>query len=248
MTFADRHDAGRQLADRIAQLVAERGWLEPPPVVVGMARGGLPVAQEVAVRLGGPLDVVVVRKIGCPWQPELGVGALAEGEVMVTADALIAELGLRAEEIAPVVDRERRELARRVARYRGGRAPVDVAGRVVVLVDDGMATGGTAQAAIRSLRTRGAAVVIVGFPVGPRDAAARLGSEADALVVVSQPAYFMAIGEAYRDFHQITDEEVEAILGAMVASAPAPATPDATEARVTDPPGGSIIGAEGGGP
>jgi predicted phosphoribosyltransferase len=217
--FRDRRDAGRQLAPLLATELGARD--RGAPVVIGLARGGLPVAAEVAERLGAPLDVMIVRKIGVPWQPELGVGALAEGGVRVLNDALIAEIGLRTEDIDGVVAREQRELERRVARYRGDRPPVDVTGRTAIVVDDGLATGYTAWAAIEALRARGAARVILAVPVAPPDTVAALARIADRVVAVAQPTDFMAIGEFYRDFSQESDEDVIAILAAHRPPAPA---------------------------
>lgn len=206
MYFADRRDAGRQLADR---LDSRRG---ESPIVIGMARGGVPVAAEIAERLDAPLDVIVVRKIGCPWQPELGVGALAEGGALVRDDALIADLGIAPRELDAVVTRERRELARRVERYRADRPPLDVAGRTVILVDDGLATGGTARAAILALRERGASPIVLAVPVAPGDTVRRMQSLADEVVVLATPDWFGAIGLFYLDFGQTSDEEVVAAL------------------------------------
>ena len=214
MRFADRTDAGRRLAEHLATL---SGIADRTPVVVGMARGGVVVAAAVAERLGAPLDVIVVRKLGCPWQPELGVGALAEGGITVIDQELVTELGIGAESLAAVVERERRELARRVERYRGRRPPIALDGRTVVLVDDGIATGGTARAAVASLRARGASRVIVAVPVGPPDAAARLAGLTDAVVVLERPRWFAAIGEAYRTFDQVSDDAVVRTLDGAAA-------------------------------
>ena len=161
MVFRDRQDAGRRLAERLAAHAPDR------PVVVGMARGGLPVAALVAQRLVAPLDVIVVRKIGLPWQPELGLGAIVEGGAATFNEALMAEVGVRRDELEEVVRRERAVLEERVQRYRGGRPPIPVEGRVAILVDDGLATGFTARAAIAALRARGASRVILAVPVAP---------------------------------------------------------------------------------
>lgn len=208
--FKDRRDAGRQLATR---LIREINALERErPVVIGLARGGLPVGAEIANQLGAPLDVMIVRKIGVPWQPELGVGAIAEGGIRVLNDELIAEIGLRSADIDGVAAREQIELDRRVERYRGGRPAVDVAGRTAIVVDDGLATGFTAWAAIEALRARGAARLIVAVPVAPPDTVARLAAVADRVIAVAQPKAFMAIGGFYRDFTQASDDEVMEIL------------------------------------
>jgi putative phosphoribosyl transferase len=208
MRFADRTDAGRQLAGRLQHLPAEG------PVVVGLARGGVPVAAEVARALGAPLDVLVVRKLGCPWQPELGVGAIGEGGVAIVNQPLAASLGLTAREIDAVAKREGAELQRRLGRYRAGRPALPVAGRTVVLVDDGLATGSTARAAVRVLRGRGAGRVVVAVPVASRQALRALRRVADEVVVVQAPAWFVAIGQFYADFAQVSDQEVIRLLAA----------------------------------
>jgi predicted phosphoribosyltransferase len=214
--FQNRRDAGRQLAKLLTH---EFAGAAEPPLVVGLARGGLPVAAEVADALGTPLDVLVARKLGLPWQPELGVGAIAEGGPRVLNQALIAEVGLDAAEIDDVTRRETQELERRVARYRGGRPPLPVTGRTVIVVDDGLATGYTARAAIEAVRARGAARVVLAVPVAPVESVERLREVADRVVVVDTPAAFMAIGEFYNDFSQTSDEEVIAILDAHRAPA-----------------------------
>jgi putative phosphoribosyl transferase len=204
--FKDRSDAGRQLASRLARYTA----LEP--VVVGLPRGGLPVAAEVADRLGAPLDIIVVRKIGLPWQPELGIGAVAEGGIRVLNDVLVEEVGIEPIELEAATARERVELARRVHRYRGERSAVPVDGRVVIVVDDGLATGYTARAAIEAIRRGGARRVILAVPVAPEDSVAAMRGVADEVVVVDTPPRFFAIGDFYEDFAQTSDEEVVSLL------------------------------------
>ncbi len=213
--FADRRDAGRQLADRLVPYAGLR------PIVIAMPRGGVPVAAEVAERLGAPLDIIVVRKIGCPWQPELGIGAIAEGDVRVLNDALIADTGVGPQALEDVTARERAELARRVSQYRGERPALPLEGRVAILVDDGLATGYTARAAIAALRARGAERVILAVPVAPKDSLEALRSLVDEVVVVETPAWFSGIGEFYDDFSQTSNEEVVALLegAASVAGA-----------------------------
>jgi putative phosphoribosyl transferase len=206
--FTDRRDAGRQLA---RLLVPSAG---PTPVVVALPRGGVPVAAEVADRLGAPLDIIVVRKLGSRWQPELGVGAIAEGDVRVLNETLVRAEGMSAQDIDVVTAREQAELERRVRRYRGGRPPVDVAGRPVIVVDDGLATGYTARAAIEALRRRGATRITLAVPVAPEDASQAMLDVVDEVVVVETPAWFFAIGEFYEDFSQTTDDEVDALLAA----------------------------------
>jgi putative phosphoribosyl transferase len=204
--FKDRSDAGRQLASRLARYTA----LEP--VVVGLPRGGLPVAAEVADRLGAPLDIIVVRKIGLPWQPELGIGAVAEGGIRVLNDVLVEEVGIEPIELEAATARERVELARRVHRYRGERSAVPVDGRVVIVVDDGLATAYTARAAIEAIRRGGARRVILAVPVAPEDSVAAMRGVADEVVVVDTPPRFFAIGDFYEDFAQTSDEEVVSLL------------------------------------
>lgn len=204
--FKDRLDAGRQLA----RLLAPYAALEP--VIVGLPRGGVPVAAEVADRLGVPLDVIVVRKIGCPWQPELGIGAIAEGGVRVLNDALVGEVGIEPIELEKATAREVEELERRVRRYKGERSSVAVDGRVAILVDDGLATGYTARAAIEAIRRRGARRVILAVPVAPEDSVAAMRGVADEVVVVDTPTWILSIGEFYEDFAQTSDEVVVSLL------------------------------------
>ena len=203
--FKDRRDAGAQLAQLLIGKASSR------PVIVGLARGGVPVAAEVAARLRAPLDIIVVRKIGCPWQPELGVGALAEGNVQIVNVPLVYDLAIGRDELHEAFAREQAELARRVRTYRGDAGPISVAGRTVIVVDDGLATGYSARAAIRALRRRGASRVILAVPVASQEAVSALRRYADEVVVVSTPR-FLAIGECYEDFSQTSDEEVVRLL------------------------------------
>jgi putative phosphoribosyl transferase len=216
--FLDRQDAGRQLGRRLA----ETG--EESPIVLGLPRGGLPVALEVARALGAPLDVLVSRKLGAPESPEYGIGAIAEGGAVFLREDAVREVGLSEREVAEIAEREGVEVERRVRRYRGGRPPIDVRGRTVILVDDGIATGGTARAAVKALRARGAGRVVLAAPVVARRTAEQLAPEVDALVCVALPETFFAVGEWYEDFRQTTDEEVEACLTA--ARAPDAPPPD----------------------
>jgi putative phosphoribosyl transferase len=214
MTFRDRVDAGRRLAERLAVHSGESA------VVVALPRGGVPVAAEVAKALGAPLDVLVVRKLGCPWQPELGMGAIAEGDITVRNEDLIERIGVDDATIRAVADRERAELDRRVRRYRGDRPPVPVEGRTAILVDDGIATGSTARAAVDVLRRRGASRVVLAVPVAPREAVIALGDVADEVVAVETPRLFMAIGQFYDDFTQTSDDEVATLLAERSAERP----------------------------
>ncbi|GAA3089830.1 phosphoribosyltransferase family protein [Streptomyces roseofulvus] len=206
MYFADRVDAGRQLADRLGHL------RDHDVVVLGLPRGGVPVAAEVAEALGAPLDVCLVRKLGVPSRPELAMGAIGEGGVRVVNDEIVRGGGVTARELEAVEERERRVLADRARKYRGSRRPVPLEGRTVVVVDDGLATGATALAACRAVRAGGAARIVLAVPVAPRDWTARLGGEADETVAVHTPAGFTAVGQFYREFDQTPDAEVVALL------------------------------------
>jgi putative phosphoribosyl transferase len=224
--FADRRAAGRLLAARLRHALPAPGGRqaegEPSgaspdladtrPLVLALPRGGVPVAREVADALAAPLDVLVTRKIGYPRQPELGVGAIAEGGEPVYDDEFLRRLGLSRGDLAPVVARERAELDRRVRVYRGGRPPPDVAGRLVVLVDDGLATGVTARAALRSLRSRSAGQTVLAVPVAAPSSAAAMLSEADSVVALALPGTFRAVGEWYVSFGQLTDSDVLKLL------------------------------------
>lgn len=229
--FEDRHDAGRQLARHLDRYAALQ------PIVVGMPRGGVPVAAEVAHRLSAPLDIVVVRKIGCPWQPELGIGAIAEGGVRVLNDALVQDLGVRPDQLEAATAAETVELARRIRRYRGDRAAVPVGGRTVILVDDGLATGYTARAAIETLRQAGACRVILAVPVAPRESVTALRNVADEVVVVTSPRWFQGVGQAYREFAQTSDDEVVAVLeGAAEGAARPSSAPRRALSKSSQPP------------
>src|SRR6266508_4719610 len=223
MLFRDRADAGRRLAERLQRYRAEA------PVVVGLPRGGVPVAAEVARALDAPLDVLVVRKLGCPWQPELALGAVGEGDVTVLNQQLIAGIGLGREEVEAVARAERAELDRRVGRYRRGRPAEPVQGRTVIVVDDGLATGFTARAAIGVLRRRGAGRVVLAVPVAPPQAIRVLRGVADQVVAIETPKRFEAVGQFYADFPQTTDQEVARLL-AHPSIVPVP-----TAAAVDDP-------------
>lgn len=205
--FADRAAGGRALAALLVETLsgeAPGGRL----VVLALPRGGVPVAAEVARALDAPLDVLVVRKLGVPGQPELGMGAIGEDGVRVLNDDVVWALRIPADAIARVEARERAELDRRAARYRGGAPMVGIDGATVVLVDDGIATGGTARAAVAVARAHGAARVVVATPVAPDDTVRELLGVADDVVVCRTPAGFQAIGKWYDDFRQTTDEEV----------------------------------------
>jgi len=203
MRFRDRRDAGRKLADVVGRL----GLVDP--VVLALPRGGVPVGFEVAAALGAAFDVFVARKVGAPRNREYGIGAVAEGGAVVATDA-VAALGLTTAEFDRLADAERGELDRRVEQYRGGRPPVDVTGRGVVLVDDGLATGVTAAAALRALRDRGPSRLVLAVPVCAPETAQRMRdlALADDVVCVTAPIDFYAVGQWYDRFEQTTDAEV----------------------------------------
>jgi putative phosphoribosyl transferase len=206
--FADRADAGRHLAAGLHK------YRDRDVVVLGLPRGGIPVAYEVATALGAPLDVLVVRKLGVPFQPELAFGAIGEGGVRVLNEAMLRRIGLSAADIAAVEDAERSELRRRVDAYRGGRPGVPVAGRVALIVDDGFATGATARAAALVARAHGAETVVLAAPIGAADTVADLQTVADDVVCLGAPPGFQAVGQGYDDFDQTSDEQVCALLAA----------------------------------
>ena len=213
LPFPDRRAAGRMLAERLADAVDLDQWAERT-VVLGLPRGGVAVAREVAAVMGLPMDVIVTRKIGYPSQPELGVGAIAEGLREPVYDArLVGRLGLAPEDLAEVVAAEQAELDRRVRIYRGGSPLPPVAGWFVIVVDDGLATGSTARAALRSLRAAQAAHLVLAVPVAPWAAAESLRAEADQVIVVVTPSRFSSVGEWYLAFGQLTDADVLALLG-----------------------------------
>lgn len=211
--FEDRADAGRKLAERLAGLqLAGKLMLGARPIVLGLPRGGLPVARLVADRLGAELDVCLVRKLGVPWQPELAFGAIAEGGCQVLDEALVRQCKLRPEEIAEMAAAARQEIERRARLYRPGHPPPDVHGRVAVIVDDGVATGSTMLAAIRTLRHQGAERIVVAVPLAARESLVLLRGEADQVVCLDTPEPFYSVGTWYEDFTQVGDEQVRNIL------------------------------------
>jgi putative phosphoribosyl transferase len=214
--FSDRGDAGRQLAARLRRLAGK------PVVVLGLPRGGVPVAAAVAKALRAPLDVIVVRKLGVPFQPELGMGAVGEDGVTVINARIVAAAKVPDAALAAIAERERAEVARRAQRFRGGRQRVPLAGKAAVIVDDGIATGSTARAACQVARALGAARVVLAVPVAPPGWQDRIGRDADELVAVDTPAQFYAIGQFYRDFAQTSDEEVVACLEHAATEGPGP--------------------------
>jgi putative phosphoribosyl transferase len=205
MRFRDRSDAGRVLARHLAHL------READPVVVGLPRGGVPVAAEVAAALEAQLDVVLVRKIGAPHRPELAVGAVGEDGVTVRNGVVLRELGLTWDDLAEQVEREREEIRRRAATLRPGPRP-DLRTRTVILVDDGIATGATVIAALRILRDLGAAHIVLAVPVAPPDSLEILAPLADEIVCPATPRRFTAVGQWYDDFTQVPDDQVRKLL------------------------------------
>ena len=200
--FADRVEAGRRLAAQLATVV------DTPVVVLGLPRGGVPVAAEVAAALGAPLDVIVVRKLGVPHQPELGMGAIGEDGVRVINAEIVRATRVTEDDLRQVEARERGELERRARAYRGDRSRLPLDDRVAVIVDDGIATGSTAKAACMIARAHGARRVVLAVPVAPPGWDQRMGDAADAYVAVETPEPFLAIGYFYDDFDQVSDDEV----------------------------------------
>jgi putative phosphoribosyl transferase len=204
--FLDRSDAGRRLGERLEKF---RGQ---DVVVLGLPRGGVPVAAEVARALAAPLDVVVVRKLGVPFQPELAMGAVGEGGVLVVNERVVALSGATPDELAQIEQRERTELDDRVRRFRGDRPRISLAGRTAVLVDDGIATGSTARAACDVARALGATRVVLAVPVAARDTLRQLAADVDELICLEAPRDFAAVGQFYADFRATRDEEVVELL------------------------------------
>ncbi|WP_031506194.1 phosphoribosyltransferase [Streptomyces megasporus] len=216
MRFHDRREAGRRLAEPLRDLRLG-GELEHP-LVLALPRGGVLVGDEIARVLHAPLDVLVARKIGAPFNPELGVGAIAGEGPPLFAERSLAMLGLTVEGLAPQVERERAELRRREELYRGGRPAPDVHGRTVIVVDDGLATGVTARAALRAVRALGPARVVLAVPVSSPQAATALEPEADRLVCLARPPSFQGVGQWYADFTQVDDDEVVSTLRASAGA------------------------------
>jgi putative phosphoribosyl transferase len=202
----DRADAGRRLAARLT------GYANEDPIVLALPRGGVPVGAEVSRSLGAPLDVFIARKLGAPGQPELGIGAVAQGGVLALNERIVRALKLSEEHVRRAAEEELREVERRLRLLRGDRPEPEVRGRTVILVDDGLATGATARAAILALRERGPRHLVLAVPVCPSRTADNLRTEVDDLVVLETPADFYAVGSYYEDFEQVRDEEVVRLL------------------------------------
>lgn len=232
MEYADRHEAGRVLATQLRSLAAQR------PVVVALPRGGVPVACEVARALRAPLDVLAVRKLGAPSNPELAIGAIAEGGHALLDSDSARRVGATQDQIDQIAALAVQELRRRVERYRGDRPPLEVRDRTVIVVDDGLATGLTALAAVRALRARGARTIVVAVPVGARESVSLVAEEANEVVCASIPHELHGVGRWYRDFSPVEDDEVIALLDAaatpdLVPPAHDGAAPAATHETVT---------------
>lgn len=200
--FADRLDAGRRLAERL--LI----YKKRAPIILGIPRGGVAVAYEAARALEAPLDVIVARKLGAPRQPELGIGAIAPGDVCILDHELVRVLGLTDRDMEPIVGSAREEMEQQLDRFREGRQPLNLRGRLVIVIDDGVATGVTTRAAIRSIRQMNPENLVLAIPVCPPVTAHSLAEEVDAFICLSSPGNFRAVGEVYHDFTQVTDEEV----------------------------------------
>lgn len=205
--FADRQEAGRLLADELHKYKRR-----DDVVVLGLPRGGVPVAREVARALHAPLDVLIVRKLSAPGQEELAIGAIGEGGVRVLNEELVRSLMIGAGEIARIAALEEKELRRRVSAYRKGHEALDVENKTAIVVDDGVATGATMRAGLQAVRAMGASKVVAAAPVGAADSVASLETEADEVVVLETPAWFSAVGQWYENFDQTSDDEVRAIL------------------------------------
>jgi predicted phosphoribosyltransferase len=218
--FRDRRDAGRVLARLLGDY---RGRTDV--VVLGLPRGGVPVAYEVAAAIEAPLDVFVVRKLGVPGHEELAVGAISSGGVVVQNDDVVRGLGIPPQLVERLVDRERKELLRREQAYRDGRPMLELTQQTAILVDDGLATGASMRAAVQGLRRLRPGRIVMAVPTAPRPTCARFRAVVDEVVCATTPVPFFAVGQAYRDFRQTTDEEVRDLLRAAAATAGSSAGP-----------------------
>jgi len=213
----DRKSAGERLAERLLRYRGQE------PVVLALPRGGVPVAFEIAERLGSPLDVLIVRKVGAPSNPEYGLGAVVEGGSRFLDEPRVRAAGYTLRDLSSTIARELAEVERRAREYRGGTPPVETRDRTVILVDDGVATGGTVLAALRAVRTRGPRQIVLALGVAPPDTVELLRPEVDDLVVLLAPRVFFAVGEWYHQFGQVSDEEVRRLLVRSRGASKAPA-------------------------
>jgi len=207
MFFKNRVDAGKKLAEKLIKYKNIKNG-----IVLGLPRGGVPVAYEVAQVLNLPLDIVVPRKVGMPGQPELAVGAVCEDGSVILNEALLQMANIKPEDLQPIIDAEKQEAQRRLTKYRRDRPKLDLKNKVVILVDDGIATGSTMRAAIASARAKGAEKIIVAVPVIPPDTIPVLQQEVDELIYLDAPVYFGAVGAFYQNFGQTPDEEVVSLM------------------------------------
>lgn len=206
MVFKDRIEAGRQLAVLLKPLV------EQDAIILGLPRGGVPVAYEIAKQLHKPLDVIIVRKLGVPWQPELAFGAIGEENQIYLNQSIIKEIGIAKEVQVEIESRESEEIKKRQLRFRGDQKPLNIINKCVIIVDDGIATGATVQVAIQVVRQRGAREIFVAAPVAARESVRQLSSQVSKCLILYIPEHFYAVGEWYEDFTTVTDEEVADIL------------------------------------
>ena len=234
--FADRHSAGRELAERLSSLATEE------PIVLGLARGGVPVAYEVAKALRAPLDVLVVRKIGAPGNPEYGIGAIAEGDIRVLDQEAVRHLLVSVEELQAAVARARVEVDARVQRYRGGRPPLGVKGRTAIVVDDGLATGGTARAALRAVRAQDPRSLVLAVPVGAPETVKALRDEADKVICLLKPELMRAVGLWYEHFEPTSDAEIAQLLAGVPPDPPSRPPARSSEVRIPVGEGLEIVG------
>lgn len=204
--FTDRREAGRELARALRAHAGES------PIVIGLPRGGVPVAYEVALSLEAPLDVWVVRKVGVPWQPELGAGAVAEGGVLYLSRDVMASVGVSEADLAAVIERERGEVERRVRRFRSGRPRPQLRDRTVIVVDDGIATGGTVRAALRAIQAESPRKVVLAVPVAAPATLEEMATEVDQVVCLLAPPTLQSIGAWYADFSQVDEDQVLRLL------------------------------------
>jgi len=210
-TFQNRDEAGRKLAEEVRSRLGPRGEDERR-IVLGLPRGGVPVALPVAEAIDASLDVLVVRKLGAPGHEEYAMGAIASGGIEVVDESVLGRLGVDQDQLDRIVERERTELKRREERFRGDRSSPELEGATVVLVDDGIATGSTMQAALDAVRKAGAERIVIAVPLAPQDTVQRLEQTADEVVCLTTPSPFFAVGQGYRDFPQVQDDEVARML------------------------------------